>query len=445
MPKSNGQKSPTRKVAEIVVPKRHRKDMGDIPALAASVQDLGLLQPVAIDPDNNLLAGERRLAAFRFLERDTIPVHVVHGIEDLHRYIKTERDENVCRKDFTPSEAVALGQKLEVREAEEAEERAREGNARGGRGGKEVGDNLSPTLDGKTHGKASRKTQNMTRHRVAKSVGMRGTTYEKAKKVVQAAEQEPEVFGSVVEKMDQGGNVDAAYKEVQRIREEVAQEEAAAQIKEELAEAEHPDVRHCSVAELLPTLSGLDAIVTDPPYPQEFLSLYGELARLAKDALAPHGVLAVMCGQSYLPDILREMTAYLDYRWTFAYLTPGGQAVQLWDRKINTFWKPVLVFGAASSWAGDVVRSNVNDNDKQHHGWGQSESGMARLVEALTQPGQVVCDPFAGGGTTGVVCTRLGRRFVGCDIDVDCVEKTRSRMLLEAREQSNVCTDEAVV
>ncbi len=32
-------------------------------------------------------------------------------------------------------------------------------------------------------------------------------------------------------------------------------------------------------------------------------------------------------------------TAQMTYHWTVAYLTPGGQAVQLWDRKVNAFWK----------------------------------------------------------------------------------------------------------
>ncbi len=188
--------------------------------------------------------------------------------------------------------------------------------------------------------------------------------------------------------------------------------------------------------ELLPQLSDLDAIITDPPYPEEFIPLYGELARLAKQALKPDGVLAVMCGQSYLDRILPAMAEHLPYRWTLAYLTPGGQAVQLWQRKVNTFWKPVFLFGGTGAWMGDVVKSKVNDNDKRFHGWGQSESGMANLIESLTKPGERVCDPFMGGGTTGVVCVALARLFVGCDIDKDCVSTARKRMKVEKGKAS---------
>lgn len=88
----------------------------------------------------------------------------------------------------------------------------------------------------------------------------------------------------------------------------------------------------------------LDAIITDPPYPEEYVPLYGELARLAKGCLKTDSILAVMCGQSYLPRIIQLIAAHMEYRWTMAYLTPGGQAVQLWDRQVNTFWKPILLF-----------------------------------------------------------------------------------------------------
>jgi DNA modification methylase len=58
---------------------------------------------------------------------------------------------------------------------------------------------------------------------------------------------------------------------------------------------------------------------------------------------------------------------------------------------------------------------------------------MARLVEAITMPDQLVCDPFLGAGTTGVVCVRLARRFVGCDIDEKCVKDSAQRMIVEKK------------
>jgi ParB family chromosome partitioning protein len=62
---------------QIRVGKRHRKDMGDVAGLANSIQDIGLLHPVTVDEENNLLAGARRLAACKSLGWMTIPVNVV--------------------------------------------------------------------------------------------------------------------------------------------------------------------------------------------------------------------------------------------------------------------------------------------------------------------------------------------------------------------------------
>jgi hypothetical protein len=73
--------------------------------------------------------------------------------------------------------------------------------------------------------------------------------------------------------------------------------------------------------------------------------------------------------------------------------------------------------------------------DKTHHEWGQSESGVAQLVERFSLPGELVVDPFLGVGTTAVVCQGLGRRFIGCDIDAQAVQTTLAR-LVDAEESA---------
>ena len=58
----------------IVGEERFRKDLGDIPALAESIEDIGyLLHPITVDDNRKLLAGERRLAAFKHLGWKEIP------------------------------------------------------------------------------------------------------------------------------------------------------------------------------------------------------------------------------------------------------------------------------------------------------------------------------------------------------------------------------------
>ena len=220
-----------------------------------------------------------------------------------------------------------------------------------------------------------------------------------------------------------------AKKEAKAVKDREALKEASEKISEKRRQDIEAvcDIRVCSCAELFASGIRPDAVVTDPPYPREFLPVFTELAESCKRAEVP--VVAVMSGQSYVPEVISRLCEHLEYRWTMAYMTPGGQAVQQWEAKVNTSWKPVFIFGESASWFGDVAVSKPNNNDKRFHGWGQSESGMLDLIGRITKPGDLVCDPFVGGGTTAVAALASGREFVGCDIDPEHVANARARVI----------------
>jgi hypothetical protein len=184
-------------IVDIVVGDRHRQEFGDIDSLAESIRDLGLLHPIVVTREKRLVAGARRLAAVKKLGRVVVPVRVVGGLDDALLALRAERDENVCRKDFTPSEAVAIGAALEGLERAEAKERQSAGGRAGGKGS----------------GKLPEPSKGQTRDKVAEAVGMSGRTYEKAKEVVQAAEADPELR-PVVEEMDRTCKIEPALRQV---------------------------------------------------------------------------------------------------------------------------------------------------------------------------------------------------------------------------------------
>ena len=66
-----------RPISSIIVGKRHRKDMGDIEGLAASIAAIGLLNPITVDEDGRLLAGVRRLAACKLLGLQQVEVRIM--------------------------------------------------------------------------------------------------------------------------------------------------------------------------------------------------------------------------------------------------------------------------------------------------------------------------------------------------------------------------------
>ena len=56
------------------------------------------------------------------------------------------------------------------------------------------------------------------------------------------------------------------------------------------------------------------------------------------------------------------------------------------------------------------------------------EKLIERIVRASSNPGDLVFDPFCGSGTVPVVCQRLGRKFVACEINPDYVKTATSRL-----------------
>lgn len=68
-------------------------------------------------------------------------------------------------------------------------------------------------------------------------------------------------------------------------------------------------------------------------------------------------------------------------------------------------------------------------NERQPHSPNQlPESILERIVRVATTEGAMVYDPFLGTGTTGVVCKRLGRNFVGTDVSSICVDRSQQRI-----------------
>jgi site-specific DNA-methyltransferase (adenine-specific) len=368
--------------------------------LALDIKANGLQQPIVMQADT-LLDGRNRLAACEragvkptFTEyKGDSPVAFIIGV-------------NLHRRHLDQGQKIALGIEIEPHFADEARKRQAHGT----------------TAPGKHASGKCPISVAPARDQAARAVGVSGKTLSTAKAIKAAS---PEKFQSII---DGKLSVARAKKEVKAEQDQADLEKAQTEIKAEKRKSIESvcDLRVCSCRDLFASGIKPDAVICDPPYPREFLPVFSELAEACKVSGGP--LVAVMSGQSYLPEVLQRLCEHLEYRWTLAYMTPGGQAVQQWQSKVNTAWKPVFLFGKASEWFGDVAVSKPNDNDKRFHGWGQSESGMADLVSRLTKPGQLVCDPFIGGGTTAVVSLSLGRRFVGCDIDPDAVKKTRQRI-----------------
>jgi len=181
-------------ISGIIVGERHRRDLGDIAGLAKSIDEVGLLHPIAVTFDGHLIAGERRLRAVELLGWKTIPYTPIPI--NIDQIVRGEFAENTCRQDFTLSEAVAIKRTLEPLEKAAAKERQREGGRRGGEGS----------------GKLPEASKGNAADKAARATGMARRTLEKAEAVVDAAEAEPEKYGPLLAAMDKTGRVNAPFK-----------------------------------------------------------------------------------------------------------------------------------------------------------------------------------------------------------------------------------------
>lgn len=87
------------RISDVTIGRRYRKDLKDIEGLAASLAKYGQIQPIVLDGENALIAGERRLTAAKSLGWDEIGYVRKADLDDLAKK-EVEIEENLRREAF---------------------------------------------------------------------------------------------------------------------------------------------------------------------------------------------------------------------------------------------------------------------------------------------------------------------------------------------------------
>jgi site-specific DNA-methyltransferase (adenine-specific) len=178
--------------------------------------------------------------------------------------------------------------------------------------------------------------------------------------------------------------------------------------------------------DVLPTLSGIDAVVTDPPYGIGYKQSGGRGAA-GKSRFCGEGVVN--------DDVPFNPASCLQYGnvvlWGANYYRdrlPCGGRFLVWDKRCG-------VTPQRDQADAEMAWHNIGNATRVfRHVWDgmirDSEAGprvhptqkpVRVMVWSLEQAGigkgQTVLDPYMGSGTTGVACVRTGRRFVGIEIE----------------------------
>ena len=172
----------------------------------------------------------------------------------------------------------------------------------------------------------------------------------------------------------------------------------------------------------------VDLFLTDPPF--DDIGAYEHLAELAAAKLKPGRLCLAYTGHLRLPEVLNVMGRHLTYWWTFTVVF-GGQPVPIHSRHVQNRSRLIVAFSKppirpAPRWLADVI--DGNGAEKEHHDWGQGEAEARYLLTWLTEPGDLVVDPYCGGATVPAACKGLGRNWLATEKDKATALVARRRL-----------------
>ena len=137
-----------------------------------------------------------------------------------------------------------------------------------------------------------------------------------------------------------------------------------------------------------------------------------------------------MTGQIHLDQVMRMMATHLNYGWTYCQPLPGANS-RIMARQIMQSWKPWLAFtknkwpSGRIEWHPDVLEASARSKDQYR--WQQDATPAQMLAIELCPEGGTICDPFMGTGAYGAMTLKIGRQFIGVEIDAARFNTTKEK------------------
>ncbi len=185
--------------------------------------------------------------------------------------------------------------------------------------------------------------------------------------------------------------------------------------------------------EILPSLGHVDTVVTDLPY--GIAKTKGGSINTPK-AKGEYGA-AFDDTQENLKLLAGELCRFIELRNLRAAITPGrgnmwhysqptdvgmfyqpaATSMSFWGRAT---WQPILFYGKDPR-AGKTIQPLhyilTERPEKNGHPCPKPIKAWTWLVNRASRETDIILDPFMGSGTGGVACARLGRKFIGIELD----------------------------
>ena len=265
------------------------------------------------------------------------------------------------------------------------------------------------------------------REKVAKKTGYSSKTLEKAEAIVEAAEKEPEKYLKLQNEMNsRKRSVNSAFAQLQEAKRKEEINKSLEQIN--LCIPEGISLIEGDFAEAHIKAETIQLILTDPPYLEESLPLWDKLGDFAERVLVKGGFLVAYCGHYHLLTVLNKLKKKLEYFWIIALTQKENAIVQ--SRHVYCQWKPIIVFYkpplVLPSFFGDVIKGD--GREKENHKWQQGLAELESIIKTFCPENGIICDPFAGSGTTLIAAKNLGRKSIGIEIDAETFKTLKVRV-----------------
>jgi hypothetical protein len=177
-----------------------------------------------------------------------------------------------------------------------------------------------------------------------------------------------------------------------------------------------PEFRIGDCREVLADIAAESAalVLTDPPWGNASEPLYRWLADFAARVLVPGGSLLCFTGLTTWCRDAAILAAHLQPRPLLH--VPHTAERPMRGEFVRIGGRPVLWFSKGPRRNQLMVPTVIRGaKDKSLHPWQQGDA-VWQWIEPLTDPGDLVVDPFCGCGEWGHICAAMGRRWIGCDL-----------------------------
>ena len=109
---------------------------------------------------------------------------------------------------------------------------------------------------------------------------------------------------------------------------------------------------------------------------------------------------------------------------------------------LSEVWLDVNNGAPLSDWWTDISPLKNGFSEATDYPTQKPEGLIERIIKASSNPGDIVFDCFMGSGTTQAVAMKLGRRFIGADINLGAIQTTTKRLINVANELNSQIENE---